>query len=113
MKRGEIRNGRLNPNRGAEVGKTRPVLLIQQDQLTAAGLPTLVVLPLTGQLRPGLDKLRYPIAARDGLRQDSQIMIDQPRTLDRKRIDTAVLTVLTTPEIEAVEKRLRAVLGML
>ena len=40
---------RLNPNQGAEVGKVRPVVVIQADALTEAGLATLlVVLGLAG-----------------------------------------------------------------
>ena len=46
MRRGEIWIGNLNPNRGAETGKIRPVLIIQADFLTYQGSPTVVVLPL-------------------------------------------------------------------
>ena len=51
MRRGEIWLGNLNPNRGAEVGKIRPVLIMQADFLIAQGEPTVVVLPLTTQVR--------------------------------------------------------------
>jgi mRNA interferase MazF len=47
MRRGEIYLGNLNPNRGAEIGKIRPVLIVQADFLIAQGEPTVVVLPLT------------------------------------------------------------------
>lgn len=76
MKRGEIWIGNLNPNHGAEIGKVRPVLIIQEDQLSDAGLPTVVVLPLTTQVRAGLRHLRVLISARDRLRQDCQVMMD-------------------------------------
>ena len=67
MRRGEIWIGNLNPNRGAEVGKVRPVLIIQEDRLTQAGLPTVVVLPLTTQIRPDLQHIRVLLRARDRL----------------------------------------------
>ncbi|MGY6215321.1 ribbon-helix-helix protein, CopG family [Methylolobus aquaticus] len=41
-----------------------------------------------------------------------QVVIDQPRALDRDRIGEGPLVTLTTGEMEAVERSLRAVLGM-
>ena len=49
MRRGEIWVARLNPNQGAEVGKLRPVVILQADPITQAGLATVVVVPLTTQ----------------------------------------------------------------
>jgi mRNA interferase MazF len=67
--------GNLNPNRGAEVGKIRPVLIIQ---------------------------------ARDKLLQTSQVVTDQPRTLDRKRLVEGPLTILRPDEMLALERSLSA-----
>ncbi len=47
IRRGEVWVARLNPNQGAEVGKLRPVVVIQADLLTDAGIPTVLVVPLT------------------------------------------------------------------
>ncbi len=63
MRRGEVWVARLNPNQGAEVGKVRPVVVIQADALTEAGLATLLVVPLTSQRRRGAEALRVPIPA--------------------------------------------------
>lgn len=112
MKRGDIWVANLNPNRGAEVGKIRPVLILQDDALIDAGFPTVVVLPLTTQVRPDVATLRVTLKARDRLQQDCQIMIDQPRTLDRRRIGQGPLTRLTRAESQAVERSLLAVMGM-
>lgn len=112
MKRGEIWVGNLNPNRGAEIGKVRPVLVIQEDHLTQAGLPTVVVLPLTTQVRPNLQHLRVLIRARDRLQQDCQVMVDQPRTLDRTRFGEGPLTVLTPAELAQVNQALHVLLGL-
>lgn len=112
MKRGEIWIGNLNPNRGAEVGKIRPVLVVQEDQLTEAGLPTVVVLPLTTQVRPSLQHLRVLIRARERLQQDCQVMVDQPRTLDRNRLGEGPLTALTPQELAQVNQALQVLLGL-
>lgn len=44
IRRGQVWTGNLNPCRGQEVGKIRPVLVIQGDWLSAAQDRTVVVL---------------------------------------------------------------------
>lgn len=112
MRRGEVWVGNLNPNRGKEVGKIRPVVVLQSDALSNAGIATVVVLPITTQVRSALSPLRVTIPARDRLRRDCQIMVDQPRTLDRRRLGTGPLTTLTAGEMAAVERSLLAVVGV-
>lgn len=112
MKRGEIWTANLNPSRGREVGKVRPVLIMQADELIAADTPMVVVLPLTTQVRPEFKLWRVGIPARDRLRGDCQVIVDQPRALDRTRIGDGPLTVLTSEELARVERSLRVVFGM-
>jgi len=112
MRRGEIWLGNLNPNRGSEVGKVRPVLILQADFLIAQGEPTLIVLPLTTQVRPSKEPLHITIAARDGLKQHCQVMPEQPRTLDRNRLIEGPLTRLTAEEMQRVERSFKAVTGL-
>jgi mRNA interferase MazF len=112
MRRGEVWLGNLNPNRGAEIGKVRPVLIIQADFLIAQGDPTIVVLPLTTQVRASKEPLHVTIPARDGLDETCQVMPEQPRTLDRERLIEGPLTRLTEQELRNVERSLAAVLGL-
>lgn len=113
MKRGEVWTANLNPNKGAEVGKIRPVVILQDDRLIATGLPTILALPLTTQFRPAQAPMRVRIEARDRLQQTCYVMVEQPRALDRSRYSEGPLTTLTPAELAAVEKSLRAVMGML
>jgi mRNA interferase MazF len=113
MRRGEIWVGNLNPNRGSEAGRIRPVLILQADFLTEQGEPTVIVLPLTTQVRKSKEPLHVTIAARDRLQQDCQVMPEQPRTLDRNRLAGGPLTRLTPQEMGAVEKSFRAATGLL
>jgi mRNA interferase MazF len=112
MRRGEIWLGNLNPNRGRETGKIRPVLILQADFLLAAGEPTVIVLPLTTQARKSQEPLHVTIPARDRLRESCQVMPEQPRTLDRQRLLDGPLTRLTRDEMSAVEKSFRMVTGI-
>ncbi len=113
MRRGEVWVANLNPPRGREIGKVRPVLIIQADELTASGTPMVVVLPISTRVYPGFKRWRISLPARDRLLKPCQVITDQPRALDRDRIGEGPLTSLTAEEMAAVEKSLRAVLGML
>jgi mRNA interferase MazF len=112
MKRGEVWTANLNPSRGREIGKIRPVLILQADDLIEAGMPMVVVLPLTTQIYPEFKLWRISIPARDRLKEDCQVVVDQPRALDRARLGDGPLTILTRSELEAIERSLRLVLGM-
>jgi mRNA interferase MazF len=113
MQRGEVWVANLNPNKGTEIGKIRPIVILQENRLTAAGLPTIIVLPLTTQLRNGLEPLRVAVRARDRLAQDCHIMVEQIRAIDRKRIGDGPLTKLSSEEMLELERGLRGALGIL
>lgn len=110
--RGEVWVANLNPNRGTEIGKIRPVVILQSDELSELVTDPIVVLPTTSQVRPGLRRLRISLPARDRLLRDCQVMVDQPRTLDRRRLGEGPLTRLTDDEMAAVERSLLAVIGI-
>ena len=112
IRRGEVWVARLNPNQGAEVGKVRPVVVIQADLLTDAGIPTVLVVPLTTQIRRGAELLRVLIPARERLMRDSYAMAEQPRALDCARLGEGPLTRLTAEELLKLERALRAVMAL-
>ena len=112
VRRGEIWVANLNPARGREVSKIRPVLVMQNDDLTTAGTPIVVVLPLSTRVYPKFNKWRITIPARDRLLKDCQVIVDQPRSLDRTRFGEGPLTRLTDREMAAIERSLSAVFGL-
>ena len=111
-KRGGIYLANFNPSKGTEPGKIRPCLIMQSDLLNQAGHPSTTVLPLTTKLIEGAAPLRYRVAAREGLKSASDIMLDQTRTIDNRRITSDMLTMLTEEEITEVEAYWRIVLGL-
>ncbi len=112
MKRGEIWVANLNPPRGREIGKIRPVVIMQADELGADVTPMVVVLPLSTQVYPEFKRWRVTVPARGRLLRDCQVVTDQPRTLDRARLGEGPLATLMVEEMTAVERSLRAVLGL-
>ena len=79
----------LEPQRGTETGKIRPVLIIQTNLLKDH--PSSVICPITTNVTPGSDILRVHIKkGTANLKSDSDIMIDQIRAIDNKRLTQKV-----------------------
>lgn len=113
MRRGEVWIVNLNPNKGKEVGKIRPVVILQANEITSTGLGTILAAPLTTRLWSAFEPLRVKISARDHLEKDCHVIVEQMRALDRSRFGDGPLTSLTPVEMAAVERSLRGVLGLL
>jgi len=113
MRRGEIWVANLNPTRGAEVGKIRPVLVLQADWLTEQGARTVVALPLSTKVRSDASALRLTIKARGRLKMDSHVVIEKIRAVDRSRFGEGPLARVDEAELVAIEQQLKGVLGML
>ena len=85
-RRGVLYLADLNPRRGTEPGKVRPVLVIQTDLLNATGHPSTWILPCTSRLT-GDSLLRVFLPRRvAGNAAACEIMIDQNRSIDNGRI---------------------------
>jgi len=111
-KRGGIYLANFNPSKDTEPGKIRPCIVMQSNLLNEAGHPSTTVIPLTTLLIEDAAPLRYRMVARDGLESDSDMMLDQTRTIDNRRITSELLTFLTEQEISEVEAYWRIVLGL-
>ncbi len=86
VERGALYSADLNPRQGTEPGKLRPVLVIQSDLLNRADHPSTWVLPCTTSLVGG-NLLRVPLPSGiAGNRSACEIMIDQSRAIDNRRI---------------------------
>jgi mRNA interferase MazF len=96
----------LNPRRGTEAGKVRPVLVVQTDLLNAAGHPSTWVLPCTTHL-VGDNLLRVVLPKGiAGNTTDCEIMIDQSRAIDSTRLKRH-LGVLPRRILAEVKAKLR------
>ena len=102
----------LNPRRGTEPGKTRPVLIIQSQALLDAGHPSTLIIPLTTRLIEDAEPLRMRLSARDRLDRDSDLLIDQIRAIDNQRLVTGPLTLLGTEEMSRIYSAILEVMGI-
>ena len=86
VKRGDIYFADLSPVVGSEQGGMRPVLIVQNDTGNRHS-PTVIAAAITSQT----GKAKLPthielVGANCGLTRDSVILLEQIRTLDKKRL---------------------------
>lgn len=110
-RRGDIWTANLNPGKGTEPGKTRPVVILQNQTLLDIEHPSSVILPLTTWLIDNAEPLRLRIAARDRLMKDSDILVDQIRAIDNKRLVDGPLTSLSSEELASLMECVTELLG--
>ncbi len=111
-KRGGVYLANFNPSRGTEPGKIRPCIVMQSQLLNEIEHPSTTILPLTTQLTEDAAPLRYRLASRDELEYDSDVMLDQTRTIDNRRFSGDMLTLLTKEEMGEIESFWRIVLDL-
>ena len=86
VRRGDIYYADLSPVVGSEQGGIRPVLIVQNDVGNRFS-PTVIAAAITSQK----DKARLPThiqldAAHSGLSRDSIVLLEQIRTIDKRRL---------------------------
>jgi len=86
LRRGEVYLVSFDPTLGAEIRKTRPALILQNDVANRFS-PITIVAAITSQVEPDL----YPTevllkAAEGGLKVDSVALLNQIRSIDRQRL---------------------------
>jgi Growth inhibitor len=87
IKQFEIWIADLNPQIGTEPGKTRPVLVVQTNLLNKIAHPSTIVCPITTNVKRDSQILRVHLKKGiSKLQQDCDIMIDQIRAIDNKRL---------------------------
>lgn len=111
VKRGEIYYADLSPVVGSEQGGIRPVLIVQND-VGNRHSPTVIAAAITSQR----DKSKLPThievsAEKCGLSKDSVVLLEQIRTIDKKRLKDK-MGVLDTTSMNKVNTALSISFGL-
>ncbi len=77
----------FNPRIGTEPGKTRPVVVVQTDLLNKIPHPSTLICPITSRVIKSSEVLRVHLkGGMANLHQDCDILIDQLRAIDNRRL---------------------------
>lgn len=111
--RGDVWLANLNPRRGTEPGKTRPVLIVQAQALLDAGHPSTLIIPLTTSLVDDAEPLRIRVPASGRLARASDLLVDQLRAIDNRRLTQGPLTKLDRGLMRHVGLAIREILDLI
>lgn len=113
VKRGDIYYADLSPVIGSEQGGIRPVLIVQNDVGNKYS-PTIIVAAITSQINKAKLPTHIEINSQDydGLNKDSVILLEQIRTIDKKRLKEKVGSI--SPDLlPRVDEALTISLGLI
>lgn len=99
----------LNPSRGTEPGKTRPVVIVQTDLLNETHQSTLIC-PVTTNVKKEIKLLRVHLK-KGQLDKLSDILVNQVRAIDNKRL-LKKLGQLTKEQKQQLKANLRIMLDI-
>ena len=107
IKKGEVYLANLGDVKCADIGKIRPVLIFQNDNLNRMiedGLYSdVIIIPLSSKLKD--NDFTFAIKKRDKLQKDSTLLCNAVKMINSKRLmlDEGMLTTLTRDEVKQVE----------
>ena len=105
VKRGDIFYADLSPVVGSEQGGIRPVIIIQYD-IGIRYSPTVIVAAITSQINKAKLPTHVEISSEEyGLNRDSVVLLEQIRTLDKKRLKEKI-GHMTEDDMKKVNKSL-------
>lgn len=112
VRRGDIYYADLSPVVGSEQGGVRPVLIIQNDVGNRYS-PTVIAAAITSKTDKNKLPTHIPIEAKDcGLQKDSVVLLEQVRTLDKRRLREKMGSV-NVQSMKAVNQALSVSFGLI
>ena len=110
VKKGDLYFADLSPVVGSEQGGIRPVLVVQNDVGNKFS-PTIIVAAITSQTKAKLQTHVELAAADGGLSKNSVVLLEQLRTIDKRRLKEHIGT-LSEKQLPTVDQALSVSLGI-
>lgn len=111
VKRGDIFYADLSPVIGSEQGGIRPVIIIQNDVGNKYS-PTVIVAAITSQINKAKLPTHVEISSEEyGLNKDSVVLLEQIRTIDKKRLKEKI-GHMTESDTQKVDEALTISVGL-
>lgn len=104
-RKGDIFLANLNPSKGKEPGKSRPVIIIQSDSLNEVDYPTCIVIPCSSIEMP--ETVIRPKIEEDFFIKDTFALLDQVRSIDVKKRLVKKIGSLSSENLDLVLKSLK------
>jgi mRNA interferase MazF len=111
LDRGGVYLAKLDPAKVSEVGKIRPIVILNTEFILQLNPPTVFICPLSSQSFSGLKHLHVRLSARDNLLVESYALVEHCRSITVKRLIFPKIAQLQPSELATIIHRLQLIIG--
>jgi mRNA interferase MazF len=110
--RGGIYLAKLNPSKESEIGKVRPVIVLNSQIILNAEPPIIFICPLSSKSHKAFADLHVEITSRDGLNSNSFALVEHCRSISISRLNYPRISQISAAEISTIIMRLQHLIGV-
>jgi len=107
VNRGGVYLAKLNPSKDSEIGKVRPVIILNSRIILKAKPPIVFICPLSSKSHKNFTDLHVKILSRDGLDINSFALVEHCRSISISRLNYPRIAQVSDVEISAIIMRLQ------
>jgi mRNA interferase MazF len=112
LNRGGIYLAKLDPTKKNEVGKIRPVIILNSQTILNTSPPIIFICPLSSKSQPEFSELHFELKVRDNLQVKSYALIEHCRSISLGRIIQPRLAQITHLELNNILHKLQRLVGL-
>ncbi|WPY01751.1 Type II toxin-antitoxin system PemK/MazF family toxin (plasmid) [Candidatus Trichorickettsia mobilis] len=112
LTRGGIYLAKLDPAKQDEVGKIRPIIILNSQTILNASPPIIFICPLSSQSKPEFSTLHIELEIRDNLQVKSYALVEHCRSITINRIIYPRLAQTTFSELNNILHKLQRLIGL-
>ena len=110
--RGGIYLAKLNPAKDVEIGKVRPVIILNSQVILNSTPPIIFICPLSSQSQLEFTNLHYELNPRDSLKVKSYALTEHCRSISLNRIIHPRIGQVTEFELDSILHKLQRLVGL-
>ena len=107
LTRGGIYLARLDPAKGEEIGKIRPIIILNSQVILNDIPPIIFICPLSSQSQPEFRHLHIELEVRDNLKVTSYALVEHCRSITINRVIHPRIAQTSSIELNTILHKLR------
>lgn len=112
LTRGGIYLAKLNPARASEIGKVRPVVVLNAQAILDATPPVTFICPLSSKSQSQFGNIHFKLVPRDNLGVESFALVEHCRAISSSRFIHPRLAQISEEELLAILSRIGNLIGL-
>ncbi|MDA9163862.1 type II toxin-antitoxin system PemK/MazF family toxin [Rickettsiaceae bacterium] len=109
--RGGVYLAKLNPSKELEIGKVRPVIILNSQIILDATPPVIFICPLSSKSYEAFSDLHVKLSSRNGLNNNSFALVEHCRSISISRLNHPRISQASEIELDSITTRLQHLVG--